>query len=106
MRENIAFGVEQATDLQIHEAAEAASDISALTAGSQQRGEQSRAILSALGPGIAATAALVQELAATSAEQAASLNAVEQAMRRVDEVTQRNAATAEEFAATSQELSA
>jgi methyl-accepting chemotaxis protein len=88
------------------EASLAASDISALTASSQQRGEQSRAILNALGPGIAATAALVQELAATSAEQAASLNAVEQAMKRVDEVTQRNAATAEEFAATSQELSA
>ena len=88
------------------EASAAASDISALTANSQQRGEQSRAILTALGPGIAATAALVQELAATSAEQAASLTLVEQSMRRVDEVTQRNAATAEEFAATSQELSA
>jgi methyl-accepting chemotaxis protein len=88
------------------EASAAASDISALTASSQQRGEQSRAILTALGPGIAATAALVQELAATSAEQAASLTLVEQSMRRVDEVTQRNAATAEEFAATSQELSA
>jgi methyl-accepting chemotaxis protein len=88
------------------EAANAASDISALTANSQQRGEQSRAILTALGPGIAATAALVQELAATSAEQAASLTLVEQSMKRVDEVTQRNAATAEEFAATSQELSA
>jgi methyl-accepting chemotaxis protein len=88
------------------EAADAASDISALTANSQRRGEQSRAILTALGPGIAATAALVQELAATSAEQAESLTLVEQSMRRVDEVTQRNAATAEEFAATSQELSA
>jgi methyl-accepting chemotaxis protein len=88
------------------DAAAAASDISALTATSQQRGEQSRAILTALGPGIAATAALVQELAATSAEQAASLTLVEQSMKRVDEVTQRNAATAEEFAATSQELSA
>jgi methyl-accepting chemotaxis protein len=88
------------------EAASAASDITALTASSQQRGEQSRAILTALGPGIAATAALVQELAATSAEQAASLTLVEQSMKRVDEVTQRNAATAEEFAATSQELSA
>jgi methyl-accepting chemotaxis protein len=88
------------------EAALAASDISTLTAGSQQRGEQSRAILAALGPGIAGTAALVQELAATSAEQAASLSAVEQSMKRVDEVTQRNAATAQEFAATAQELSA
>jgi len=88
------------------EAASAASDISRLTANSQQRGERSREILAALGPGIAGTAALVQELAATSAEQAVSLAEVEQSMKRVDEVTQRNAATAEEFAATSQELSA
>jgi methyl-accepting chemotaxis protein len=87
-------------------AAAAASDISAITAGSQQKGERSREILAALGPGIAGTAALVQELAASSAEQAKSLSEVEQSMKRVDEVTQRNAATAEEFAATSQELSA
>ncbi|HET7189810.1 MAG TPA: methyl-accepting chemotaxis protein [Gemmatimonadaceae bacterium] len=88
------------------EAASAASDISRLTTNSQARGERSREILAALGPGIAGTAALVQELAATSADQATSLLEVEQAMRRVDEVTQRNAATAEEFAATAQELSA
>jgi methyl-accepting chemotaxis protein len=88
------------------EAATAASDISRLTANSQQRGERSREILAALGPGIAGTAALVQELAATSADQAAGLAEVELAMKRVDEVTQRNAATAQEFAATAQELSA
>lgn len=88
------------------EAAGAASDISRLTASSQERGERSRSILAALGPGIAGTAAIVQELAATSAEQARSLAEVEQSMKRVDEVTQRNAATAEELAATSQELSA
>jgi len=88
------------------EAAVAASDISRLTATSQERGERSRAILAALGPGIAGTAALVQELAATSAEQAESLAEVERSMKEVDEVTQRNAATAEELAATSQELSA
>ncbi|MDB4879680.1 MAG: methyl-accepting chemotaxis sensory transducer [Gemmatimonadetes bacterium] len=88
------------------EAAGAASDISRLTATSQERGERSRSILAALGPGIAGTAALVQELAATSAEQARSLAEVELSMKRVEEVTQRNAATAEELAATSQELSA
>jgi methyl-accepting chemotaxis protein len=88
------------------EAAAAASDISRLTGNSQRRGERSREILAALGPGIAATAALVQELAATSADQAAGIAEVEAAMKRVDEVTQRNAASAEEFAATAQELSA
>lgn len=88
------------------EAAAAAADISSLTAGSQQRGERSREILGALGPSIAGTAALVQELAAASADQAQGLSEVETSINRVDEVTQRNAATAEEFAATSQELSA
>ncbi len=88
------------------EAAEAASDLSRLTASSQHQGERSRAILAALGPNIAGTAALVQELAASSAEQATSLAEVEQSMKRVDEVTQRNAATAQEFAATAEELSA
>jgi methyl-accepting chemotaxis protein len=87
-------------------AAEAAAEISRITTSSQQKGERSRQILAALGPGIAGTAALVQELAASSAEQARGLGEVEQSMKRVDEVTQRNAATAQEFAATAQELSA
>ncbi|HEV7990643.1 MAG TPA: methyl-accepting chemotaxis protein [Gemmatimonadaceae bacterium] len=88
------------------EAAMAASDIGRLTATSQERGERSRAILSSLAPGIAGTAALVQELAATSADQARSLSEVELSMKRVDEVTQRNAATADDLAATSEELAA
>jgi methyl-accepting chemotaxis protein len=88
-----------------HDAAVAASDINRLTFDSQRKGERSREILGALGPSIAGTAALVQELAATSADQATSLTAVEKAMTRVDDVTRRNAATAEELAATAQELS-
>jgi methyl-accepting chemotaxis protein len=88
------------------EASMAATDIGQLTATSQRQGERSREILGALGPSIAGTAALVQELAASSAEQAEGLEAVERSVARVEEVTQRNAATAEEFAATAQELSA
>ena len=87
-------------------AAEAAADISRITTGSQQKGARSQQILAALVPGIAGTAALVQELAATSAEQAASLTEVEQSMKLVDAVTQRNAAAAHEFAATAEQLSA
>jgi methyl-accepting chemotaxis protein len=88
------------------DAASAAYDIGQLTSASQQKGERSREILAALGPAMAGTASLVQELAAASVEQAAGLAEVERAMSRVEEVTQRNAATAEEFAATAQELSA
>ena len=88
------------------EAAAAANAIGTITAASQKKGERSRELLAMIGPGISGTAALVQELAATSAEQAAGLTEIEQSMQRVDELTQRNAATAEEFAATSQELSA
>jgi methyl-accepting chemotaxis protein len=88
------------------DAAAAAHDISRVTTESQRKGERSREILGTLGPNIANTAALVQELAATSAEQATSLTEVERAMTRVDDLTRRNAATAEEFAATAQELSA
>ncbi|MEP6733019.1 MAG: methyl-accepting chemotaxis protein [bacterium] len=88
------------------QAATAASDISDLTASSQERGERSKQILANLAPGMAGAAAFVKELATTSAEQALDLNEIEQSMKRVDELTQRNAAAAEEFAATSQELSA
>ena len=43
---------------------------------------------------------------ATSAEQAVSLTDVEQSMKRVDDVTRRNAEAAHNFAATAEELSA
>jgi methyl-accepting chemotaxis protein len=89
-----------------HDAAVAASDINRLTSDSQRKGQRSREILSTLGPSIAGTAALVQELAATSAEQAANLTAVERTMTHLDDATRRNAATAEEFVAAALELSA
>jgi methyl-accepting chemotaxis protein len=84
----------------------AAAEISRVTHESRSTGERSRSILANLVPGIASTAQLVQELAATSSEQAASLTEVERSMAQVDDLTRRNAATAEEFAATSEELSA
>ena len=88
------------------DAANAAQDIGRVTTESRRKGERSREILGTLGPSIASTARLVQELAAASAEQATSLTEVEGAMTRVDDLTRRNAATAQEFAATAQELSA
>lgn len=88
-----------------NEAAAAANDISAITVASQKKGRKSREILATIAPGIAGMAALVQELAATSTDQAHGLTEIAQSMKRVDEVTQRNAASAAEFAAASEELS-
>ena len=48
-------------------------------------------------PPSAGAAAFVQELAATSAQQALDVADIEQSMKHVDELTQRNAAAAEEF---------
>jgi len=83
----------------------AAGDISRVTRESRMKGERSREILRALVQGIEGTTQLVEELAATSSEQAQSLARVEASMSNVDEVTNRNAASAEEFAATAEELS-
>ena len=83
-----------------------AQEISRLSVDSEQKIEQSREILRALAPSIAGTAALVQELAGASAQQASGLTDVEETMTRANDATRRNAATAEEFAATAQELAA
>jgi methyl-accepting chemotaxis protein len=83
-----------------------AQEISRLSTDSEQKIEQSREILRALAPSIAGTAALVQELAGASAQQATGLTDVEETMTRANDATRRNAATAEEFAATAQELAA
>ena len=88
------------------QAASAARDITDLTSSGQAKGERSRQILADLAAGMAGAAAFVQELAATSAQQAADVSEIEQSMKHVDDLTQRNAASAEEFAATSEELSA
>jgi methyl-accepting chemotaxis protein len=83
-----------------------AQEISRLSVDSEQKIEQSREILRALAPSIAGTAALVQELAGASSQQASGLTDVEETMNRANDATRRNAATAEEFAATAEELAA
>jgi methyl-accepting chemotaxis protein len=83
-----------------------AQEISRLSTDSEQKIEQSREILRALAPSIAATASLVQELAGASSRQASGLTDLEESMTRANDTTRRNAATAEEFAATAEELAA
>jgi methyl-accepting chemotaxis protein len=52
------------------------------------------------------TTELVQEVSATSVEQASGVSQINRAMTQVDRVTQRNAAASEELSSTSEELSA
>jgi methyl-accepting chemotaxis protein len=55
-------------------------------------------------PAIRQTADIVQTVSAASLDQARELGMVTEAMRQVDEVTRRNAASAQELAAMAQEM--
>jgi len=61
-------------------------------------------LLTELVPAIQKTADLVQEVAATSREQAAGVSQINGAISQVGLVTQRNAAGAEELSSTAEEL--
>ena len=82
----------------------AAKEISTLTGTSVKIAERSGQLLRELVPSIRKTAELVQEVTATSAEQAAGVSQINNAVAQVDQVTQRNAAAAEELSATSEEM--
>jgi methyl-accepting chemotaxis protein len=84
----------------------AANEISALAVNSVTVAERSGARLRELVAAIRKTAELVQEVAATSREQALGVAQINKAMGQVDEVTQRNAAAAEELSSTAEEMAA
>jgi len=84
----------------------AAQEINSLTDTSVQIAERSGDLLKALVPSIAKTAALVQEVATSSREQAIGVAQVSKAMTQVDQVTQRNAAAAEELSSTAEQMRA
>jgi methyl-accepting chemotaxis protein len=84
----------------------AANEISALAVNSVTVAERSGARLRELVPAIRKTAELVQEVAATSREQALGVAQINKAMGQVDDVTQRNAAAAEELSSTAEEMAA
>jgi uncharacterized phage infection (PIP) family protein YhgE len=69
-----------------------------------QVAERSGGLLTELVPGIQKTADLVQEVAATSREQAAGVSQINGAINQVGLVTQRNAAGAEQLSSTAEEL--
>ncbi len=82
-----------------------AREISTLASTSVDVAEKSGTLLSELLPSITQTSELVQEVAATSAEQATGVGQMNRAMSLVSEVTQRNSAAAEELASTAEQLS-
>jgi len=82
----------------------AAQEIGGLATANVQVAERSGGLLAELVPSIQKTADLVQEVAATSREQAAGVNQINGAVGQVGLVTQRNAAGAEELSSTAEEL--
>ena len=85
---------------------EAAREIDDLARSSLTVAERSGEIVTTLTDSMRKTTELVQAVAAASAEQTAGLGGVRDAMRLVDDVTQRNASAAEELAATAEEMAA
>lgn len=82
----------------------AAQEIGGLAASNVQVAERSGGLLTELVPSIQKTADLVQEVAATSREQAAGVSQINGAISQVGLVTQRNAAGAEQLSSTAEEL--
>ncbi len=82
----------------------AAKEISAVAASSVSVAERAGALLSHLVPAIRTTANLVQEVTASSNEQASGVAQVSRAVTRMDQVTQRNSIAAAELSRTSEEM--
>jgi methyl-accepting chemotaxis protein len=83
-----------------------AGEITELAARSKATVAQSGELIDGLVPRIRQTAAIVQAVSASSAEQVESLDLVGKAMQQVDDVTHRNAAAAQQLGAMAQELTA
>ncbi len=85
---------------------EAAGEISTLASNSVAIAETAGKLLEEIVPGIKQTADLVQEINASSEEQASGIGQINGAVGQLDTVTQSNAALAEELAATAEEMNA
>jgi methyl-accepting chemotaxis protein len=83
----------------------AAAEISDLSGSSVEVAERAGAMLAKLVPDIQKTAELVQEISASSKEQAGGTDQINSAIQQLNEVVQENAGAAEEMASTSEELS-
>jgi len=83
----------------------AAAEISGLSSSSVAVAEQAGSMLAKLVPDIQRTSELVQEISASSKEQAAGTDQINNALQQLNKVVQQNAGAAEEMASTAEELS-
>jgi len=83
-----------------------AQEISEQASNSVKVAEKAGGLLETMQPNIRKTADLVQEISASSEEQATGVSQVNTAMGQLDQVAQQSAAASEELAATAEELSA
>ncbi|MEK6745080.1 MAG: methyl-accepting chemotaxis protein [Nitrospirota bacterium] len=81
-----------------------AAEISGLSRSSVEIAEQAGVLLSKLVPDIRKTAELVQEISASSKEQAGGADQINNALQQLNKVVQQNAGAAEEMASTAVEL--
>jgi methyl-accepting chemotaxis protein len=85
---------------------DAAGEINELSHSSLAVAERAGELLGKLVPDIKKTADLVQEIAASSAEQNQGAGQINQSLQQLDHVIQQNASASEEMASTAEELSA
>ena len=84
----------------------AAKEIIGLSSTSVDVAEKAGKLIEDIVPGIQKTAELVQEINASSAEQAEGIKQVTKAIEQLDQVVQQNASATEEMSSTSEELAA
>ncbi|MDA8099353.1 MAG: methyl-accepting chemotaxis protein [Nitrospiraceae bacterium] len=82
----------------------AAGEISQLSGSSVDVAERAGSMLAKLVPDIQKTAELVQEISASSKEQASGADQINGAIQQLNQVVQQNAGAAEEMASTAEEL--
>lgn len=82
----------------------AAGEINRLSSSSVQIAEQAGNMLAKLVPDIQKTAELVQEITASSKEQAGGADQINAAIQQLNQIVQQNAGAAEEMASTAEEL--
>jgi methyl-accepting chemotaxis protein len=83
----------------------AAGEISRLSTSSVEVAERAGSMLTKLVPDIQKTSELVQEISASSKEQASGAEQINSAIQQLNQVIQQNAGAAEEMASTAEELS-
>ncbi|MBW2596567.1 MAG: chemotaxis protein, partial [Deltaproteobacteria bacterium] len=83
----------------------AAKEISDVSGSSVEIAEKAGKLLEDIVPGIQKTSELVQEINASSAEQASGIDQVTKAVQQLDQVIQQSASATEEMSSTSEELS-